>query len=97
MLLLNENVLPAAPMEEEEEEIVHEEDVAQFYEYDLETLGATSSATLDPKGKGKKRTRSSQRLQAISHAVEKVKFKSFILPAASIKETLPHHFTIKRL
>ncbi|KAI5648612.1 hypothetical protein M9H77_34617 [Catharanthus roseus] len=58
-------------MEEETEEQIPEEDVAQSYESNVEITGATCDVVLDPIGKGWKRTRASHRLQSSTLAPKK--------------------------
>lgn len=60
--------------------------MAQSYESDVEITSATN-----PKGKGRKRARSSQHLQASSSAPKKAKSKAPIPPTIQSKKPLYHH------
>lgn len=62
--LLNEDTLTNIPIEEGEEDVVDKEDVAHPYGSNIEIAEATNSEATNSKGKGKKRTRSSERLKA---------------------------------
>lgn len=62
LLPLSEKIASIVQMEEETEEQIPEEDVAQSYEFDVEIIGATCDVVPDLMGKGIKRTRASHHL-----------------------------------
>lgn len=89
---LNEEIAYVVPMEEVNEGQTLDEDVAQSYELDVEITRATCDPIPNLVGKGRKRTKSSYRLQSSPPLPKKIKNKASISHAVESQVSLNHHF-----